>query len=88
MPLALVLEYAAKLPQLPQAQAVGDVLTWAKADKPPADYVAPGSLYRHWANRWDATRATSPTSAPATPSADTGVPSYEETRRRYIERAQ
>jgi hypothetical protein len=60
MPLALVDTYARKLTALPIAAAVANVIAWARADAPPADYVASGDTYAHWRLRWDLTKASAP----------------------------
>lgn len=59
MPLALVDEFARKLPEMVQSDAVAYVITFAVNDRPPAGYVLPGTIYKHWADRWDAAHVTS-----------------------------
>jgi len=58
MPLGLVDAYARKLTSLKLDDAIADVIAWARADAPPADYVAPGDIFAHWRLRWDLTRAS------------------------------
>jgi DNA-binding MarR family transcriptional regulator len=65
MPAALVPEYAAKLVDLKPDEAIVRVIAWAQQDVPPAGYVAPGSIFEHWAGRWDATMANAPSSRAA-----------------------
>lgn len=63
MPLALVSRYAQKLHGWSEAAAVANVIAWARADAPPADYVAPSDIYAHWGIRWDLTRSTNATAS-------------------------
>jgi uncharacterized protein YdaU (DUF1376 family) len=82
MPAAQVTELAAKT-SLERTAAVEDVIAWANADRPPADYVAPSSDFEHWRRRWDATRATPPQKAQDAPQAapSSTVPALDPARR-------
>lgn len=90
MPMALVDEYARKLTnRMPIDAAIADVVAWAAADRPPADYEAPETIFAHWSARWKATRMTAAPRAANNPQVTpqvSAVPSVDETRRRFLER--
>lgn len=82
MPIALVDEFARKLPTKTAAEGVAYVIAWARNDRPSADYVAPGTIYKHWAARWDATHSVATEKQRSAPAqAARPIPNAEETDR-------
>jgi hypothetical protein len=58
LPSMLVPVFAGKLFGVASDVAIADVIAWARSDAPPPGTVAAGDDFRHWRDRWNATRAT------------------------------
>lgn len=72
LPTFLLDELASKLFGVSPTEALGDVIAWARADAPPAGYVAPGDTLGYWRERWSLTRASVPERRPGARSETTG----------------
>jgi hypothetical protein len=79
-PAVLVTRFASKLIGVAPDAAIADVLDWARNDRPPAG-VADGDDFKHWRDRWNATRVRK--TAPDAPKSSR-APGVAETDR-YID---
>lgn len=79
MPALLVPRFAEKLIGVDPDAAIADVIAWAQKDSPPPGTVATGDDFRHWRERWDATRSTPPAKKTGPGETSTTVPGVAET---------